>query len=325
MTLRLTINEQAWRAHVDAQFAATPGLVPVVKGNGYGFGRRTLARNAMAFADEIAVGTVHELADVVDLARARPNVTVVALTPAVHLAADIPSGSVPTVGSIVHVDALRQHGFTGRVAVKLESSMHRHGASVDQLSDVLDAARSAGFDIHQFVLHLPMPSPSFTAADARTQIDAWLPHLDAAVPMSLSHLSGDVYQQVRDAHADRSFRLRAGTSLWHGDKSSLHLQADVLEVRSITAGEPFGYRQARAIASGTLVMVGAGSAHGVAALDGGLSPFHHARRRLPLAEPPHMHTTMLMVADDGPVPSIGDWLDVQRPLIMVTVDELAWQ
>ena len=39
-------------------------------------------------------------------------------------------------------------------------------------------------------------------------------------------------------------------------------------------------------------MVGAGTAHGVQPLDDGRSPFHFARQRLALLEPPHMHTSM---------------------------------
>jgi alanine racemase len=175
------------------------------------------------------------------------------------------------------------------------------------------------------VLHLPMPSASFSAMLAVARIDEWLGHLDPAVTVSLSHLTSDLYDRVRADHPERSFRLRAGTSLWHGDKSFLHLQADVLEVRPITMGEPVGYRQTPAAASGTLVMVGAGSAHGIALLDGDLSPFHHDRRRLPLVEPPHMHTSMVVVTDRGSVPVVGDWVDVQRPLITVTVDDVAWR
>ena len=42
MALRLTVQRAAWQAHVDAIAASVDGLVPVVKGNGYGFGRPTL-------------------------------------------------------------------------------------------------------------------------------------------------------------------------------------------------------------------------------------------------------------------------------------------
>lgn len=340
MTLRLTIDERAFRTHIDTVRSAVPGLVPVVKGNGYGFGRGTLARLvaehaaehgaesrgevADEVADEIAVGTVHELADVVEVVAAHPHIAVVALTPGLHLPDELPHQAVPTVGSPAHVDALRRHGWHGRVAVKLESSMHRHGAAPAELDELLAAVRAAGMQVHQFVLHLPLPSASFTPDAAVAQIDVWLPRLEPAVPVSLSHLSPDVFQRVRADHADRTFRLRSGTALWHGDKSFLHLSADVLAVRSIVAGEPCGYRQHPATASGHLVMVGAGSAHGVVLLDGGLSPFHHQRRRMELVEASHMHTSIALLPNGVPVPTVGDWVDVQRPLTSVAADVLAW-
>jgi hypothetical protein len=39
MTLTLHIDGARWRANQAAVLADTPGLVPVIKGNGYGFGR----------------------------------------------------------------------------------------------------------------------------------------------------------------------------------------------------------------------------------------------------------------------------------------------
>ena len=93
-----------------------------------------------------------------------------------------------------------------------------------------------------------------------------------------------------------------GTALWHGDKSALHLGADVLDVRPVRAGEPAGYRQVAVPDDGTLVMVGAGTAHGVHPLADGRSPFHFARRRLDLLEPPHMHTSMVVVPAGDPAP-----------------------
>jgi alanine racemase len=325
MTLRLTIDERAWRTHVDTVRAATPGLVPVVKGNGYGFGRPVLATVAATLSDEMAVGTVHELAEVAQATADRPPGSIVALTPAMHLPTELPRRSVPTVSTRAHVDVPGRHSFRGRVAVKLESSMHRHGAQPETLGDLLDAVGSAGLEVHQFVLHLPLSSPAFTSSLAVEQVEGWLTHLDPDVPLSISHVTSECFEQLRARHPARTFRLRAGTALWHGDKSFLHLSADVLDVRRISIGTPVGYRQVPAAASGHLVMIGAGSAHGVVPLEHALSPFHHARQRLSLVEPPHMHTSMVLVTDEGGVPAMGDWVDVQRPLISVSVDALEWR
>ena len=61
--VRLTIRTALWRSHVASVASSVDGLVPVVKGNGYGFGRRWLAETAAEFSDTIAVGTIHELED----------------------------------------------------------------------------------------------------------------------------------------------------------------------------------------------------------------------------------------------------------------------
>jgi hypothetical protein len=72
-------------------------------------------------------------------------------------------------------------------------------------------------------------------------------------------------------------------------------------------------------------MVGAGTAHGVHPLEDGRSPFHFARTRLALVEPPHMHTSMVFVPASERAPRPGDTVDVQRPLISTAVDEVRWR
>jgi hypothetical protein len=71
-------------------------------------------------------------------------------------------------------------------------------------------------------------------------------------------------------------------------------------------------------------MIGAGTAQGVATLPDGRSPFHFEQTRMALLEPPHMHTSMAFVPMGQPVPTIGDRVDLQRPLHMTAVDEYEW-
>ena len=40
MSLTLTVDGERWRAHLREVAEATPGIVPVAKGNGYGFTHR---------------------------------------------------------------------------------------------------------------------------------------------------------------------------------------------------------------------------------------------------------------------------------------------
>jgi alanine racemase len=233
--------------------------------------------------------------------------------------------AVLTVSGPEDLDLLVRHGSPHQVMVKLRSSMHRFGVTADEVADLLTAVdRRLPGGVAGAALHLPLAT---TQDENRRQIEAWLRLLPPGIGLSVSHLDDATWRALTAAHPDRALRRRMGTALWHGDKSMLHLEADVLAVHTVAGGEPVGYRQGPAPAGGVVVLVGCGSAHGVAPLDDGRSPFHHARRRLPLLEPPHMHTSMLFVAADDPVapPGIGDWIDVQRPLTGTAVDTVDWR
>jgi alanine racemase len=314
MTLRLLVRRPAWRSHIARLAGEVDGLVPVVKGNGYGFGRSVLAPIAAELSDEVCVGTVHELSGLPG--GVRPIVLTPTLTPpAAHTSE---SDAVLTVGSIAHVDALS--GWAGEVVVKLQSSMRRFGVTAEELPSLIEACRSAGLAVAGYALHLPLAG---TDHDRITEVQQWMGHLPSGATLWLSHLAPSSFAALQREHPDHRLRLRVGTQLWHGDKSMLQLQADVLHVVPVSAGDRAGYRQVQVPADGHLAVVGAGSAHGVTAFADGSSPFHFARRRVPLVEPPHMHSSMVLVAEP-PMPTIGAWVDVQRPLISTNVDELVW-
>ena len=291
--------------------ASIEGLVPVVKGNGYGFGRAVLHPIAQTLSDHVCVGTIHELDGIPD------NVTPIVLTPSTL--APPSTNAVLTVGSLDDVAALA--GWNGQVAVKLQSSMRRFGATPDELEDLVTAVRDAELGIIGYSLHLPLAGSD---AERLVEVDIWLDRLEPGHTVWLSHLQPESYATLRERHPERRFRLRVGTSLWHGDKSFLHLHTDVIAVHPIRAGERAGYRLTAVSDDGHLVLVGAGAAHGVTALHDGASPFHFARTRLAMLDPPHMHTTMLLAPLGTPCPSVGDSVDVQRPLISTLVDEVEW-
>jgi alanine racemase len=304
VTIRLSVDRERWWNHVTDVAAAIDGLVPVIKGNGYGFGRPGLAIAAIELSPLLAVGTVHELEGLPD------GCTPVVLTPTLRP----PAGTTPvlTVGNRHHVEALA--GWGGRVIVKLESSMHRYGSGIA----LVEHAQAAGLRTVGVAVHPPLAGDD---AAHRAEIVRWLPHVDPSLDVWVSHVAPDTYANLPTTHR---YKLRSGSYLWHGDRGALTLEADVLEVRPIGAGTPVGYRQSPAPSDGRLVMVAAGSAAGVAALPDGRSPFHFAHRRLELVEPPHMHTSMVFVPEGDPCPSIGDWVDLQRPLTTTAVDELRW-
>jgi alanine racemase len=316
MTVRLTVHENQWQSHVQNTASQMPDLVPVVKGNGYGFRRWNLMPVAGQLAQEIAVGTVYEARDMPSHTRA------IVLTPTLTAPpSSMPSNTVLTIGSIHHVVALERLQWTGDVMVKLRSSMNRYGVSVPELPQVLDACRALRLNVCGYAIHPPLQSDM---KSRMKEITAWMTHLSADTPVYLSHLDPDAYATLRKMHSNRTLKIRMGTELWHGDKSMMHLSADIVDHHSVESGDTAGYRQVSITSPGEVVMVGAGTAHGVALLANGRSPFHFQRQRLNLLESPHMHTTMLLVARGRPIPAIGEWIDLQQPLTRIQVDLLQW-
>lgn len=338
MTLRLDVDRLAWNAHVDTVARSYDRLIPVVKGNGYGLGRRHLAdvvidRSLAAHTVDgrpvVAVGTVHELAGLPSGLR---PVVLTPLPPASRPSASITAAGVDpvlTVGTASQAAAAAAlEGWSGSVVVKLASSMQRFGASADEIDDVVGALGRHGIDVAGWALHLPLAGDEMSR---RAEIDTWLARLAARTDpvggheLWLSHVSPELLRDLGGRWPDWSFPVRVGSRLWHGDKSMLHLSADVIDVRAVRAGDVAGYRHASVPGDGILVMVGCGTAHGVTALDGGPSPFHFRRQRVALLERPHMHTSMLFVPAGAPTPAVGDNVDVQRPLITVMPDDVIWR
>ena len=311
MTIRLTIRTAIWRSHIAQIVNAVDGLVPVIKGNGYGFGRTWLGEFAAEFTDTVAVGTIHELAGLPS------SVTPVVLTPTLALPVAVPGQATPilTVGNAEHIDVLR--GWNGCVIVKLDSPMRRFGGDVGLVA----TASAAGLDVAGVSIHPPLAG---SESDHVAAITSRLGEIDPSLTVWVSHLGPESYAALPPTHR---YQLRIGTLLWHGDKSALHLDADVLDIRPVAAGDQAGYRLGTIEADGHLVMIGAGTANGVAMIDEGdrsLSPFHFERRRMTLHEAPHMHTSMAFVRDGQPLPRLGDHVDLQRPLHMTLVDEHRW-
>ena len=314
MTLTLTVLTAEWNRRVDQVAAEIPGLVPVVKGNGYGLGREWLADRASRLAPLLAVGTVHEIPSI-------PGSCIpVVLTPSLDDADPARPEAVLTIGRAEHLHAAaRQPGRP--VLVKVRSSMNRYGTSAAEANTLTEEARRLGLDVRGFSIH---PPRSGSSSDHAVEIERLLDRLEPGVPVWVSHVDATDFARLRERHPTRDWFLRLGTELWHGDKSLLHLGADVLDVRPVVAGESAGYRSEPIPHDGTLVMVGCGSAHGISPLPDGSSPFHHARHRMNLVEPPHMHTSMCLVVRGNPVPAIGETVDVQRPLITTRPDVIRW-
>ena len=97
MSLTLTVDGERWRRHLREVADDNPGLVPVAKGNGYGFTVGRLARKAEWLGcDTLAVGTYHELPEVAQ----RFDGDLMVLTP--WRPSRPGAGRRPAAGGVVH-------------------------------------------------------------------------------------------------------------------------------------------------------------------------------------------------------------------------------
>ncbi len=326
MSLELRVDSARWRAHLAGVLADAPGLVPVVKGNGYGFGNaRLLAECARlggaAGVSTIAVGTYLEA---VDALAAFPG-DVLVLEPfrdILHgrLAQLAAPALVHTVADPADHVALAARVRTPRIVVEGRTSMNRHGMSPHEARALLEQAGPAA--VVGATLHLPLGSGH------GAEVRAWVEALPSARTWFVSHLTRGELAELAAALPGRQFRPRVGTALWLGDESALAVHADVLDVRDLARGEPAGYRQHRT-GGARLVVVSGGTAHGVAvaAPSGGSSirqraqvlaegvleaagrirsPFTVAGHPTWFLEPPHMQVSMVVLPPRATPPVIGD-------------------
>ena len=282
MTLRLNVDTISWKRHFREVANGFGDLIPVVKGNGYGFGRTTLIQHAATLSKEIAVGTVFEAHDV------PKNCVAIVLTPAGReLPESLPQTAVLTVGSLHHIENLKNNSWRGSVVVKLRSSMNRYGANNDELTNVLAALKNAGLTQVGWSIHPPLDG---NQSDYLTEIKNWMLQVSSDLPWFVSHIDASGIRQLRQEFVQNKIRARSGTALWLGDKSMTHLIADVLDIRSIGNGETAGYRNVKIKQDGAIAMIGVGTSHGVHLVGAELSPFNFNQQRLELVEPSHMHT-----------------------------------
>jgi alanine racemase len=327
MPLTLYVDGPRWRAHLRRTADATPGLVPVAKGNGYGFGVGRLARkSAWLQVDTIAVGTYAEVADV----RQRFDGDVLVLEPWRAFLPDLTYENrvVHTVGRVEDLTALAEQTKdvgSPRVVLEALTSMNRHGFVLDAMHTVATSARGVRVEGH--AAHLPLGSGHVAEVErclAAAPADRWF----------VSHLTAAELDELRDRHPRVEFRPRVGTSLWLGDRGALSARATVLDARSVRRGDTAGYRRRKFGRAGTLLVVSGGTAHGIAleaptpaasprqravavarggleATGRALSPFVVDGKQRWFVEPPHMQVSLVFLPAGATAPAVGDEVDVQ--------------
>lgn len=345
ITLRL--DGDRWREHLLTVAGATPGLVPVIKGNGYGYGLARLAEESAELGvDTIAVGVVDEVALVRDAFAG----DIVVLTPfspdnplAVQLAAD--PRVITTVSHLADLTSIAGLATRPRVLVEVLTSMRRHGIPVEELPQT--APLLAEVDVAGWTIHLPLLAQGRYAEAERLCRAAlgvaswplWLSHLPPDEAMSLARQLGGAGSEPVP------LRLRVGTRLWLGDESTRRATATVLDVHTVNRGQRAGYRQRVTPADGWIVVVAGGTSHGIGleaptaatslrqraisvatgsleAAGLALSPFTIAGKKRWFLEPPHMQSSLVFLPRRVTPPQVGDELPVELRLTTATVDHI---
>lgn len=231
MALTLYVDTARWRAHqkhVQDQF---PGLVPVCKGNGYGFGHERLAEEATRMGSDIlAVGTTYEAARIKDWFGG----DLLVLTPFRRGEEPVPLPD-RVIRSVSSIDGV--YGLVGaRVVIEVMSSMKRHGVSeqdLPQLHSAIENVRLEGFAIH-------LPLDRTDGSDAVEEVIGWMDRLRAArLPlhtMFVSHLKADELARLQQQFPQTRFRARIGTRLWLGDHEATEYRGAVLDVTRVAKG-----------------------------------------------------------------------------------------
>ena len=339
----LDVDAARWRRSITAVVESRPGLVPVIKGNGYGFGRSLLAMEASALGvTTISVGTYAEVpgalasfdGDVMVLTPWRPFFTDVVLDERV----------IHTMGRVDDIAALAAKAPGSRILLEGETSMSRHGLDRHELAAAV--AVLGDLRVEGFAIHLPLRSAdggnlaeaeSWAAVLETSQVDTttlYVSHLTTAEVAALS---------TRRPHLD--IRPRIGTSLWLGDLGALSVRATVIDSHLVAKGEHIGYRQRAMPRDGTLLVIAGGTSHGIgleapkasagvvgrgkSLAKGGLeaaglslSPFTIAGKQRWFAEPPHMQASMVFVPANVTAPAVGDTVDVAVRFTTATFDAI---
>jgi alanine racemase len=348
MSLTLYVDTDKFRGHLRSVCERSPALVPVTKGNGYGFTNGRLALEASLLGvDTLAVGTYDELGKVAG----RFTDDLVVLTPwrpfGAALSVDPNERVIHTVGRLEDLNGLLRQDPTARFVLERMTSMLRHGFSARDLRATAPIiARHPGCILEGISVHLPLGSASHVSEMHRLMTDVIAAGLDTRT-VWVSHLSASELAGLATSYSDFTFRPRIGTGLWLGARDALSVKATVLDAHKVERGDVFGYRSRTAPKSGTILVVSGGTAHGIGLeaptgdssvkaraatlARGGLdaagfvrSPYSIDGKQRLFAEPPHMQASMLFLPQGAAVPKIGDEVDVRVRFTATTFDSIVF-
>ena len=299
MTFSLTVDATKFRMHLRSILADCKStdvkLVPVIKGNGYGFTREILAKETNLLGlNRLAVATVWELSE----ALAKFSGEIVVLEPfntadrsAVEQWSKIlKDNSSRVILTLSNLDFAAARA-SGASLIYLEglTSLRRFGISKSEFSSI-DQSKLGTLSVIGLSLHLPIvdsQKPTGATAEVSSAVDSnklsgklseiweWLGsyHEVASkhkfpIHLSLSHVSITEIETLKTMCArynyQVSFDLRLGTSLWLGAPDALCVSGTILEIHELTNAPHVGYQQVSTNGRSRLIVVSGGTSHGVA-------------------------------------------------------------
>lgn len=318
---RLTIDLSALRANYRQLAAAAPGAGAVVKANAYGLGAHRVAETLRsAGCADFFVATVAEglhlrghLADArIYVLSGPPDVADAARMAAEHL--------IPVLNDAMQAERWRAHRHLP-VAVHVDTGMRRLGFDPDRL----DTALFDGLQVKLVLSHLANadePGDPMTRRQiARFQA---VRRLFPAAATSLGNSAGALSGVASDV-------ARPGIALYGGNPfgtraNPMHpvatLQARVVALRTVPAGEPVGYGGTfRTAAPAAIAVLGIGYADGVPRALSNRASVGYRGKRLPVAGRVSMDLLQVDATTVEETVGVGDWMEVFGPT--VGVDEVA--
>ena len=340
MSLILHVAAEKWRTHLATVVANSEAqVVPVIKGNGYGFGIKVLAQEAKDLnLPIVAVATVAEAQEIQSVFPGE----ILLLSPSAH------SDSEKVIHTISPHSSVFSAKMPKRFVLELLSPIHRHGFSVSDLGNALDKYSKSG-KCEGIAIHLPIDQKT-SASDwidknLRSITERGIATTEFNNSVWVSHISKKDLNKLTKNWPEIIWKIRIGTDLWLGDRGALKVKAQVLDLHAIDKPTAVGYRQYR-VGRGWLVIASGGTSHGI-----GLeiatpkrdflsqlktltksflnlfgwdpSPFSWNGKNLEFAEAPHMHLSLLTLKGKA-APKISSEIDVEVRFTATKFDQVVF-
>ena len=340
MSLILHVDAEKWRTHLATVVANSQAqVVPVIKGNGYGFGIKVLAQEAKNLnLPVVAVATIAEAQEVQSVFPGE----ILLLSPSAH------SDSEKVIHTISPHSSIFSAKMPKKFVLELLSPIHRHGFSVSDLGNALDKYSKSG-KCEGIAIHLPIDQKTSAAEwidrNLRSITERGIDPTEFNNSIWVSHISENDLINLKKNWPQIIWKIRIGTKLWLGDRGALKVKAEVLDLHAIQRPTRVGYRQYR-VGRGWLVIASGGTSHGVGLeiatpkrdflsqvksltksflnlVGWNPSPFSWNGKKLEFAEAPHMHVSLLTLKGKA-APEIGGEIDVDVRFTTTTFDQVVF-